>query len=145
MMKLAPQKLAAFLLLTALCGCTASKTNEPPATECNVTRPQAFAGGADGQAVVGGDLAYLGSTTWRINTDEKAAWLWRTSDKTQRLRLKAQRIDARTQELTIDLGPAQELPRGSADAPTFAPVWGGSLAYGGYVGLGGPRLPEVGC
>jgi hypothetical protein len=136
------------VLLLALCGCNTTTDRETPApgtsATCDVTPPSTFVGG-NGRAIVGGDLAYLGSTTWRLNTDEKGPWLWRTSDKTQRLRLQAERLDARTKDLTFDLGPAQELPRATADAPTFAPEWGSNMGYGGYVGLGGPKLPELGC
>jgi hypothetical protein len=115
-----------------------------PAGACVPTERQPFAGGLPGYpatALIGGDLAYLGQAQWRTDTDEKAPWLWRTEPHTKRLVLRAERLDASRTALTFDLGPAQESPDGSR----FAPEWGGNLLYGGYVGLGGPKLPEPGC
>jgi hypothetical protein len=117
---------------------TASPTSVPTGA-CDPTKVQPFAG-APG-ALIGGNLAYLGTAQWRLNRDEKAAWLWRTTDHTVRLKLSAERTDARIAPVVFDLGPRQPSP----DGTKFAPEWGGDLIYGGYVGLGGPKLPEVGC
>jgi len=67
--------------------------------------------------------------------------LWRTADHGKRLKLVATRTDASVTPIVFDLGPAQPSP----DGTTFAPEWGGDLIYGGYVGLGRPKLPELGC
>ena len=122
---------------------TPKETIAPPGP-CEPTKPQAFVGAP--AALVGGNLAYLGRAQWRVDTDEKAPWLWRTSNRTQRLRLIAQRIDANRTSIEFDLGPPQELPGEVGKASSsFLPEWGSNVGYGGYVGLSGPKLPEVGC
>jgi hypothetical protein len=139
-----------ILAVTAACVPAASSsvatfTPQPPGP-CTTTAPQPFPGGEGAVALVGGNLAYLGPSTWRLNTDEKAAWLWRTNDRTLRLKLRATRTDATVTPRMIDLGPALEVPLAQgSNAPTFMPEWGGGFGYGGYFGLGGPKLPEAGC
>ena len=72
--------------------------------------------------------------------------MWRTNDRTQRLKLRATRTDATVALRVIDLGPPLEIPLApGSNAPTFMPEWGGGFGYGGYFGLGGPKLPEAGC
>ena len=142
--------LVSILAVTAACAPAApssvgSFTPQPPG-QCTTTAPQPFPGGGGGLAIVGGNLAYLGPSTWRLNTDEKAAWLWRTNDRTQRLKLRATRTDTNVPPLVIDLGPPLMIPLAQgSNAPTFMPEWGGRFGYGGYFGLGGPKLPEAGC
>lgn len=123
---------------------TPSPTAAPPGP-CEPTKAQSLGGSRT--AVIGGNLAYLGPTQWRLDTDEKAGWLWRTNDRTQRLRLVAQRLDANRASIEFDLGPAQQLPveEGAPAPATFPPEWGSGLGYGGYAGLPAPKLPEVGC
>jgi hypothetical protein len=55
--------------------------------------------------------------------------------------LRAERIDGGSSVVTKDLGPPQELD----DGFVLPAEWGRNLVYGGYVGLGGLRLPEPGC
>ncbi len=144
-------RVVASALIAALVsiGCTGAQTpvatsvvaspNPAPPGACEPTKVQPIAG-APG-ALVGGNLAYLGSPQWRLSTDEKAPWLWRTADHTKRLKLSAERTDARITPIVFDLGPPQQSP----DGTKFAAEWGGELIYGVYVGLGGPKLPELGC
>ena len=142
-------RLVALLLAIVVSACDNASVVAPspsvvPPGPCEPTTPQPF-GGAPA-ALVGGNLAYLGPAQWRVDTDEKGPWLWRTNDRTQRLRLIAQRLDANRATIEFDLGPQQELP-GEIGKPqvTFAPEWGSTVGYGGYVGLSGPKLPELGC
>jgi hypothetical protein len=140
---------ALLLGFAALLGCVNQSTAPAPSTPqppgpCQPTQRQPFPGGLPGYpttALVGGNLAYLGSSTWRVSTEEKAPFLWRTEPHSKRLFLRAERIDATRAAITFDLGPPQESPDGSR----FPAEWGGNLLYGGYVGLGGPKLPELGC
>jgi hypothetical protein len=139
----------ALLLAVIVCACDAANVVTPSPSialpgPCEPTKPQPFVGAP--AALVGGNLAYLGPAQWRVDTDEKAPWLWRTVDRTQRLRLIAQRLDANRASIEFDLGPPQELPAEvGKPQTTFAPEWGSTIGYGGYVGLGGPKLPELGC
>ena len=109
-----------------------------PSGTCEPTARRAL---GNATALVGGNLAYGGLAEWRAAFDEKAPWFWRTNDRTQRLMLRAARIDAGSSVVTKDLGPPQEVHDGFVRPAE----WGGNLVYGGYVGLGGLRLPEPGC
>lgn len=141
-----------FLLAVTITACggnratvvTPSPTVAPPGP-CEPTKPQPLVGAP--VALIGGNLAYVGRAQWRVDTVEKAGWLWRTDDRTQRLRLVAQRLDANRASIEFDLGPPQRLPveEGAPARPSLPPEWGSNVGYGGYVGLPGPKLPEVGC
>lgn len=111
-------------------------TPAPPGA-CEPTARQAL---GSTTALVGGNLAYGGLPVWHADFEEKEGWYWRTNDRTKRLMLRAERIDALSAIVTKDLGPPQE--HGGFVTPA---EWGGNLVYGGYVGLGGLRLPEPGC
>ena len=144
---LRPLLLVLAIIVASACDGANVVTPSPTAAlpgPCEPTKPQAIVGAP--AALVGGDLAYLGPAHWRVDTDEKAAWLWRTTNRTQRLRLIAQRIDANRTSIEFDLGPPQELPAEVGKPPSsFLPEWGSNVGYGGYVGLSAPKLPEVGC
>jgi hypothetical protein len=139
----------ALLIAIVVCACdganvVAHSPSVAPPGPCEPTKPQQFTGAP--AALIGGNLAYLGPAQWRVDTDEKGPWLWRTTDRTQRLRLIGQRLDATRPTLEFDLGPPQELPAEVGKSQTtFAPEWGSIIGYGGYVGLGGLKLPELGC